>query len=111
MLMKTLLFALVAAATLLVAPSTSNAFWNKCCSSETYYNHPAYGQPLTVLLSPKVHKQINYQWGVAGMRVDRTSWQFKKGATHCPTCSSTTHRPYWPTSTTQLGSYYMRVPW
>ena len=108
--MKTLLFALVTAATLLVAPSTSNAFWNTCCTPETYYAHPAYGQPLTVLLSPKVHKQINYQWGVPGVRVDRTSWQFQKGAPHCPGCSSTTHRPYWPTSTTQLGTYYMRVP-
>jgi hypothetical protein len=113
--MKTLLFASLAATAaagaLLVAPSQSKAFWNQCCTPETYYSHPEYGRPLTVLLAPTVHKQINYQWGVPGVRVDRTSSQFQRGAPCCPGCGSTQTPPYWPTSTTQLGTYYMRVPW
>lgn len=114
--MKTMLCSFAVAAlsfgAVLLVPSPSKAFWNNdCCTPETYFAHPAYGQPLTTLLAPCVHRQINYQWGVPGVRVDRVPWRFEPGAPDYAVSGSTMYPPYWPTSTTQLGTYYMRVPW
>jgi hypothetical protein len=118
-----LTLALVAAGAILLAsrpclaqqctcPNGGHGVGGAYYGSDAFYAHPEYGQPVTLLVAPTVRKHVNYQWGVPSVRVDRNPWQFAPGGPEVYGIgAATVHPPYWPSSTTQLGVYYMRAPW
>jgi hypothetical protein len=77
------------------------------------YADPAWGTPLAVVVPPTAKFQTHYNWGVGGTRVTPIYPQFQP---NYPGPGLYPHGPFqpvppWPTSTDQLGFYYIRGPW
>jgi hypothetical protein len=86
--------------------------------SQTYpwhgdYYDVAWGMPVAVVVPPTAESQAHLGWGVGATRVTPIQHQYSraypgpgvyKRAWFQPT-------PAWPSSTDQLGDYYIRGPW
>ena len=77
------------------------------------YYHLNYGKPLAVVVPPTADAQINYGWGVGGMRIRPIFHQFTRPFPGYGPGSSPGLRapPVWPSDTSQSGAYYIRGPW
>jgi hypothetical protein len=85
--------------------------------SQTYpwhgqYYDVAWGVPVAVVVPPTAEAQTHLGWGVGATRVTPIQHQFQRaypgpgggGGPFLPP-------PAWPSSTDQLGDYYIRGPW
>jgi hypothetical protein len=76
------------------------------------YRYMDSGYPQALVVPPTANMQTNYSWGVGSSRMTPIHHQWGRpdpGATSSAAHLGTT--PYWPTSTTQFGVYYVRGPW
>jgi hypothetical protein len=92
----------------------ATAYWN----SQSYPWHGAYydtawGMPVAVVVPPTAETQTHWSWGVGGMRVTPIEHQFHYGNPQPGTYDAGWFRPTprWPTSTDEMGDYYIRGPW
>jgi hypothetical protein len=87
--------------------------------SQTYPWHGAYydaawGTPVAMVAPPTAENQTHLGWGVGATRVNSIQHQFQR---NYPGGGYTSVRPWfrpapaWPSSTDQLGAYYVRGPW
>ncbi|GEM_PF-1595657 len=77
------------------------------------YYHPAWGLPVALVVPPRATNQAHYSWGVGGTRTTAIWHQFSRDY---PGPGTIDRRgllapPRWPSSTDQLGVYYVRGPW
>lgn len=77
------------------------------------YYDPAWGVPVSVVVPPTAEMQTHWNWGVSNTRITPLNYQFQRGF---PGFSEFDYRmlqppPPWPSSTDQLGDYYIRGPW
>lgn len=76
------------------------------------YYDTAWGVPVAVVVPPTAENQVHYGWGVGATRVTPIKHQYGRGY---PGDESGRVRfrptPAWPSSTDQLGDYYIRAPW
>lgn len=81
------------------------------------YSAQGWNMPMAVPLAPVVKNQYNYGWGLPSSRITRVGFY----ANYWPSAFTSQagnpaargHHPpqtYWPTDTTQLGYYGLRVP-
>ncbi|MGD9126484.1 MAG: hypothetical protein PVH19_03815 [Planctomycetia bacterium] len=79
------------------------------------YYQGQWGAPLAVVVPPTVDMQTTYRSTVGGTQVTRIWPQYKRGYPGDPTPSMNGNRykpvPRWPSSTNQMGVYYIRGPW
>jgi hypothetical protein len=86
--------------------------------SQTYpwhgdYYDVAWGVPVAVVVPPTAEAQTHLGWGVGATRVTPIQHQFERaypgpgGGSHAKFLAP----PAWPSSTDQLGDYYIRGPW
>lgn len=77
------------------------------------YYDPAWGAPLAVLVPPTARFQTHYGWGIGATRVTRIPSQFQPDYMEPSYVAPGSIRPapVWPSSTDQLGNYYIRGPW
>jgi hypothetical protein len=77
------------------------------------YYEAGWGMPLALVVPPKAERQVHYGWGVGATRITPIGYQYQPGYP----IPGYYHRagfqpvPQWPTSTDQLGVYYIRGPW
>lgn len=87
--------------------------------SQTYPWHGAYydaawgKKPVALVVPPTAENQTHLGWGVGATRVNSIQHQFQRGY---PGPGGGYHSrflpaPRWPSSTDQLGTYYIRGPW
>jgi hypothetical protein len=86
--------------------------------SQTYpwhgsYYDSAWGMPVAVVVPPTAESQTHWGWGVGATRVTPNQHQFQR---HYPGPSPYSRSwfrptPTWPSSTDQMGDYYIRGPW
>jgi hypothetical protein len=77
------------------------------------YSHPGWGTPVALVVPPTAENQVHYGWGVGATRVTKIYPQFQlgyPGPTHYDVRAFQA-TPRWPSSTDQLGVYYIRGPW
>lgn len=76
------------------------------------YYHVGWGQPVALVVPPTAEMQTHYSWGVGQTRVTPLWHQFRRDYPG-PYASGRGFRapPRWPSSTDQLGVYYIRGPW
>jgi hypothetical protein len=86
--------------------------------SQTYpwhggYYDSAWGTPVAVVVPPKAETQSHYSWGVGGYRVTPIQHQYQRAYPGPGAYSRSWFRPTppWPSSTDQMGDYYIRGPW
>jgi hypothetical protein len=122
--MRRLLILAVAAA-LLAASSSSTMAGNRTIKgrvaarqSQTYpwhggYYDAAWGMPVAVVVPPTAESQAHLGWGVGATRVTPIQHQFGRAYPGPGVYDRSTFRPTpaWPSSTDQLGDYYIRGPW
>ncbi len=77
------------------------------------YVHPAYGQPVALVVPPTANLQTNWGWGVGSSRISRIDHQFGRNYYGQGTFGGGRFRtlPRWPQDTNQFGAYYVRGPW
>lgn len=76
------------------------------------YYSAEWGRPVAVVVPPTAGRQTRMNWGVGGSRVTNTYHQFNQnysGATY--EGSAMRPAPPQPSSTDQMGYYYVRGPW
>lgn len=77
------------------------------------YTHAGWSSPVALVVPPTAEDQTHYGWGVGATRVTRIYPQFQLGypgpAYYNPKAFQAT--PRWPSSTDELGVYYIRGPW
>lgn len=77
------------------------------------YYDAAWGAPVAVVVPPTARFQTHYGWGIGATRVTPIHPQFQLGypgpSYYEP--GSILPAPAWPSSTDQLGYYYIRGPW
>lgn len=81
------------------------------------YSAQGYGMPIAVPLAPVVKHQYNYGWGLPSSRLTRVGYYenywpaaFTSQAGNAAYHGEHPPTVYWPTDTTQLGYYGLRVP-
>jgi hypothetical protein len=86
--------------------------------SQTYpwhggYYDVAWGMPVAVVVPPTAESQSYYGWGVGATRVTPIQHQFERNYPGPGVYDRSWFRPTppWPSSTDQLGDYYIRGPW
>jgi hypothetical protein len=125
--MKRLLISIAAAAVLVASGWTNEAgavargsIKNRESyrQSQTYPWHGAYydtgwGTPVSVLVPPTAESQTHWGWGVGATRVTSIQHQFQRDYPGSGLFNRACFRPTprWPSSTDQLGDYYIRGPW
>jgi hypothetical protein len=125
--MKYALISMTAIAVLVASAWTNEAAAKHCRTArnmdeyaltEAYPWHGAYfdtgwGMPVSVVVPPTAENQWHYSWGVGGDRVTSITHQFRRDypgpGVYNRACFRPT--PRWPSSTDQLGDYYIRGPW
>lgn len=75
------------------------------------YADSAWGVPVAVVVPPTARFQTHYNAGVGGMQVTPICPQFQPGYPVPGQYGPFQPVPPWPTSTDQLGFYYIRGPW
>ena len=82
-----------------------------------FYYHTSWGQPVAQLVPPTAGMHISYSRGVGGTTVNPIYSQYW-GPTYGMEMQMMDggagmyrSTPYWPTSTSQFGVYYIRGPW
>jgi hypothetical protein len=92
----------------------NNAYWQ----SQSYPWHAAYydtgwGMPVSVVVPPTAGSQTHWGWGVGATRVTAVQHQFQRDYPGPGTFKRACFQPAprWPSSTDQLGDYYIRGPW
>ncbi len=77
------------------------------------YYDVAWGVPVAVVVPPTAESQTHLGWGVGATRVTPIQHQFRRG--YPGDFGNERVRflppPAWPSSTDQLGDYYIRGPW
>jgi hypothetical protein len=76
------------------------------------YYDAAWGMPVAMVVPPTAESQTHYSWGVPSSRVTGINHQFHRNfgpSTYDRRAFLPT--PPWPSSTDQLGYYYVRGPW
>ena len=86
--------------------------------SQTYpwhggYYDSAWGTPVAVVVPPTAESQTHWGWGVGATRVTPIQHQYQRAYPGASVYSRSAFRatPRWPSSTDQLGDYYIRGPW
>ena len=86
--------------------------------SQTYpwhggYYDAAWGMPVAVVVPPTAESQAHLGWGVGATRVTPIQHQFDRAYPGPGVYDRSWFRPTpaWPSSTDQLGDYYIRGPW
>jgi hypothetical protein len=86
--------------------------------SQTYpwhgsYYDTAWGAPVAVVVPPKAESQTHWGWGVGATTVTPIQHQYQRGYSGPGVYNRSWFRatPHWPSSTDQLGDYYIRGPW
>jgi hypothetical protein len=76
------------------------------------YYDPAWGMPVALVVPPTARYQTHYDWGASGTRITPIYHQFGAGAVPATPYDRSLFRPAppWPTSTDQMGDYYVRGP-
>ncbi len=92
--------------------------WVSHRQSQTYpwhgdYYDPAWGVPVAVVVPPTAEAQTHLGWGVGATRVTPIQHQYQRAYPGPGVYSRSWFRPTpaWPSSTDQLGDYYIRGPW
>ena len=77
------------------------------------YYDTAWGMPVAVVVPPTAESQTHWGWGVGATRVTPIQHQFQRGWPGPGQYNRAWFRPtpHWPSSTDQLGDYYIRGPW
>jgi hypothetical protein len=77
------------------------------------YYDTAWGMPVAVVVPPTAEAQTHLGWGVGATRVTPIQHQFERGYPGPGIYNRAWFRPTpaWPSSTDQLGDYYIRGPW
>ena len=77
------------------------------------YYDSAWGMPVAVVVPPTAESQTHWGWGVGATRVTPNQHQFQRSYPGTGTYNRSWFRPTppWPSSTDQLGDYYIRGPW
>ncbi len=77
------------------------------------YYEAGWGMPLALVVPPKAEMQSHYGWGVGSTRVTPIQHQYEPGYPMPGQYQRGWFQPapHWPTSTDQLGVYYIRGPW
>ena len=86
--------------------------------SQTYpwhggYYDVAWGVPVAVVVPPTAENQTHLGWGVGATRVNPIQHQYQRIYPGPGYYSRGWFRPAppWPSSTDQIGNYYIRGPW
>jgi len=86
--------------------------------SQTYPWHgdhydTAWGTPVALVVPPTAESQTHLGWGVGATRVTPIQHQFQRNYPGPGSYNRSWFRPTppWPSSTDQLGNYYIRGPW
>lgn len=86
--------------------------------SQTYpwhgdYYDVAWGAPVALVVPPTAESQTHLGWGVGATRVTPIQHQFGRGYPGEGVYDRSWFRPTpaWPSSTDQMGDYYIRGPW
>ena len=86
--------------------------------SQTYpwhggYYDVAWGVPVAVVVPPTAENQTHLGWGVGATRVNSIQHQYQRNYPGPGYSSRGWFRPAppWPSSTDQMGNYYIRGPW
>ena len=86
--------------------------------AQTYPWHGAYydvawGTPVAVVVPPTAEAQTHLGWGVGATRITPIQHQFQRNYPGPAMFKRSWFRPppRWPSSTDQLGDYYIRGPW
>jgi hypothetical protein len=77
------------------------------------YYHTAWGTPVSLVVPPTAHMQVNWGWGVSQSTMTPIYHQFYRnypGYTG-PSGASFHPTPRWPSNTNQFGVYYVRGPY
>ncbi len=77
------------------------------------YYEGGWGMPLALVVPPNAEKQVHYGWGVGATRTTPIEYQYQPGypMPGYYDRSGFLPVPHWPSSTDQLGVYYIRGPW
>jgi hypothetical protein len=86
--------------------------------SQTYpwhgnYYDSAWGMPVAVVVPPTAENQTHWGWGVGATRITPIQHQYQRAYPGAGSYNRSWFRPTpaWPSSTDQLGNYYIRGPW
>ena len=100
------------------AGSGSLKGWVARCQAQTYpwhgdYYDAAWGVPVALVVPPTAESQTHLGWGVGATRVTPIQHQFGRDYPGPGAYSRSRFLPTppWPSSTDQLGDYYIRGPW
>ena len=77
------------------------------------YYDTAWGMPVAVVVPPTAESQAHLGWGVGATRVTPIQHQFERNYPGPGVYDRSWFQPTpaWPSSTDQLGDYYIRGPW
>ena len=77
------------------------------------YYDVAWGMPVAVVVPPTAETQTHLGWGVGATRITPIQHQFSRNYPGPGEYNRAWFRPPppWPSSTDQLGDYYIRGPW
>lgn len=119
-----LLPAAIGALLVIAASDRADAFWPNFHANQDAerqanwmpwhggYYHPAWGQPLALVVPPTANTRTSLSWGVAQTEVNSIYHQYhRRYPGYGGDFSQFRGRPYWPSHTDQFGVYYIRGPW
>lgn len=77
------------------------------------YYEGGWGMPLALVVPPNAEMQVHYGWGVGATRTTPIQYQYEPGYPIPGYYNRSWFQPVpqWPSSTDQLGVYYIRGPW
>jgi hypothetical protein len=77
------------------------------------YYDSAWGMPVAVVVPPTAENQTHWGWGVGATRITPIQHQYQRPYPGSGSYNRSWFRPTpaWPSSTDQLGNYYIRGPW
>jgi len=77
------------------------------------YYEGTWGMPLALVVPPTAENQVHYGWGVGATRITPIHYQYEPGYPFPGYYNRAGFQPVplWPSSTDQLGVYYIRGPW
>jgi hypothetical protein len=79
------------------------------------YYHPAYGEPIALVVPPTADSMSAWSWGVAQSEVRPLYHQFGRayvpGGASMSVGNPYTPTPRWPSHTDNFGIYPVRAPW
>jgi hypothetical protein len=76
------------------------------------YYDPAWGMPVALVVPPTARFQTHWNWGASGTRITPIAPQFHAGAVPPTPYDRSLFQPApgWPSSTDQMGDYFVRGP-